>query len=172
MCEHCSDGSVIWASIHRLAAYSKLTDRYVTELIQRFRERRVLTQLAPENTGKRRPATYRMNECALTDDPRMQPYRSGQLWLVGVPRKAVPGEPVELVNPVHQSGELSSGGLVNSVQGTGEHSSPDSKAFDSGIDSKSCLTCGGIGKLHQVAHIPGPRLIACPDCSVQEGASA
>ena len=78
MVEHCSDGSTIWASISRLAVYSKLSERKVQRLIhgedrdsRRVRglcERGILTQLAPWNAAKRRPATYRLNEEALEEE--------------------------------------------------------------------------------------------------------
>jgi uncharacterized protein YdaU (DUF1376 family) len=32
-------------------------------------------------------------------------------------------------------------------------------------DAAVCRTCGGQKLLHQAAHVPGPRLIPCPDCS-------
>src|SRR6266853_505791 len=70
MCERCSDGSTIWAAIPRLAAYSKLSERSVQRLIRDLCRRGILSQLAPPN-AKHKPATYRINEPALDDDPRM-----------------------------------------------------------------------------------------------------
>jgi hypothetical protein len=35
-----------------------------------------------------------------------------------------------------------------------------------------CATCDGEGQLLQRPEIPGPRLIPCPDCTLQAGASA
>src|SRR5437870_1860285 len=114
MCEQRSDGSTVWASIARLAAYSKLDERTVQRLIRGFCARGILSQLAPGNAAKRMPATYRVNEAALEEDPRMVPYRStGQDQLPGIPRPAVPGEPIpdnelvascHLAAPCHQSG--------------------------------------------------------------------
>ena len=107
MCEHCSDGSTVWAAIPRLAAYSKLTERTVQYLIRGLSARGVLSQLAPANGAKRRPATYRVNEAALEEDPRMSPYRihRQQLPLTGIQRRAIPGEPIsDPVQPVHRSG--------------------------------------------------------------------
>jgi hypothetical protein len=142
MCEHCSDGSVIWASIARLAAYAKLSERYVTKLIHELSSRGILTELAPANTTKRRPTTWRINEDALEEDPLVARYRSSQQSLPGIRRPPIPGEPIAqhaemlpqnpgLVNPVHQSPEPSSPALLNPVHQSSEHSSPDSKAFDS-----------------------------------------
>jgi hypothetical protein len=119
MCEHCSDGSTIWASIPRLAAYSKLSERKVQRLICHLCGRGILSQLAPANTARHRPVTYRINEPAFQDDPRMAAYRTCQKQLPGIPHTPVPGEPIpdrHLVSSGHQSG----------VQQT-----PDSKAFDS-----------------------------------------
>lgn len=107
MCEHRSDGSTVWASIARLAAYSKLSERTVQVLIRRFCGRGILSQLAPANAAKRMPATYQVNESALEEDPRMVPYRgTGQEQLLGIPLSTVPGEPIpdpDLVQSLHQS---------------------------------------------------------------------
>jgi len=134
MCEHCSDGSIVWAGIPRLAAYSKLSDRNVQHLLRKLTSRGVVTQLAPSNTAKRRPATYRINEAALTDDPRMERYRSRQQRLPGVKRPSIPGEPItshgDLVKSFHQSGENCAAYLVKPFHQPGEATSPDSKAFD------------------------------------------
>lgn len=85
MCEHCSDGSTIWAAIPRLAAYSKLSERNVQYVIRGLCNRGILSQLAPGNSWKkRRPAVYRVNESALEDDPKMRPYGTGQRQLPGI----------------------------------------------------------------------------------------
>lgn len=108
MCEHRSDGSTVWASIARLAAYSKLGERTVQVLIRGLCARGILSQLAPGNAAKFKPATYRINEEALEEDPRMAPYRdTGQGQLPGIPVAPVPGEPIpdaHLVQPLHQPG--------------------------------------------------------------------
>jgi len=108
MCEHRSDGSTVWASIARLAAYSKLGERTVQVLIRGLCARGILSQLAPGNAAKFKPATYRINEDALEEDPRMAPYRdTGQEQLPGIPVAPVPGEPIpdaDLVQPLHQPG--------------------------------------------------------------------
>jgi hypothetical protein len=142
MCEHCSDGSVIWASIARLAAYAKLSERYVTRLLHELSSRGILTELAPANTSKRKPTTWRINEDALEEDPLVARYRSSQQTLPGIRRPPIPGEPIPhhaemlpqnlvLVNPVHQSGDPSSPVLLNPVHQSSELGSPDPKAFDS-----------------------------------------
>jgi hypothetical protein len=142
MCEHCSDGSVIWASIARLAAYAKLSERYVTKLLHELSSRGILTELAPANTSKRKPTTWRINEDALEEDPLVTRYRSSQQSLPGIRLPPIPGEPIPqhaemlpqnpvLLNPVHQSDEPSSPALLNPVHQSSERSSPDSKAFDS-----------------------------------------
>jgi hypothetical protein len=105
MCEHRSDGSTVWPSIARLSAYSKLDERTVQRLIRGFCARGILSQLAPGNAAKRMPATYRINEQALEEDPKMRPYRStGQEQLPGIPVAAIPGQPIPepLVAPRHQ----------------------------------------------------------------------
>jgi hypothetical protein len=75
----------LYASVSRLAAYSKLSDRQVQRIIASFTDRGVLTELAPPNAEKRRPATYRFNEEALESDPRMR--RWPQAWL----QRTLPG---------------------------------------------------------------------------------
>jgi len=95
MCEHRSDGSTVWASVARLAAYSKLDERTVQRLIRGFCARGILSQLAPGNVAKRMPATYRVNEAALEEDSKMAPYRdTGQELLPGITLAAIPGEPI------------------------------------------------------------------------------
>ncbi len=117
MCEHRSDGSTVWASIARLAAYSKLNERTVQRLIRGFCARGILSQLAPGNAAKRMPATYRINEDALAEDPEMVAYRStGQEQLPGIRRSVIPGEPIpdDLVVPCHQvAPSHQSGGAVS-----------------------------------------------------------
>jgi DNA-binding PadR family transcriptional regulator len=74
MCEAKSDGSTIWVSVERLAAYSKLSERTVQRVLRSLQRRGILTELAPANSS-RRPATYRINEAALQGDPRVTRYR-------------------------------------------------------------------------------------------------
>jgi len=146
MCEHCSDGSTVWAAVPRLAAYSKLSERNVVRLLQKLRNVGILSQLAPANTGKRRPATYRLNEAALQDDPRMAPYRMRQESLPGIRRTAVPGEPIAdraEVTACHQSPDTMSPVLVTPCHQSPDTMSPDSKAFDpKPIDSKPRIQHG------------------------------
>jgi hypothetical protein len=97
MCEHCSDGSTIYAAIPRLAAYSKLSERKIQYVLRELCDRGILSQLVPANGwNKRRPAIYRINEPAMSEDPRMAPYRTDQLWLPGI-RTGAQRAPV----PVH-----------------------------------------------------------------------
>lgn len=107
MCEHRSDGSIIWASISRLAAYSKLAERTVQRRIRDLCARGILSQLA---SGKHKPSSYRINEQAFEDDPRMAPYRStGQESLPGIPLAPVPGEPIP--DDFHKGVSLTPGGV-------------------------------------------------------------
>jgi hypothetical protein len=104
MCEQKSDGSTIFASVRRLAAYSKLNERTVQRLLRGLCARGILSQLASGSAADHRTATYRINEQAFEDDPRMAGYRStGQQQLPGVP---VPENTVEnspdLVTWCHQ----------------------------------------------------------------------
>jgi hypothetical protein len=113
MCEHCSDGSTIWAAIPRLAAHSKLSERQAQRLIRNLCARRILTQLAPANAwNKRRPATYRINEMVMVDDPRMAPYRTDQFSLPGI----------------RPTGDMMSPVPVTNLQLTGDMVSPDSRS--------------------------------------------
>src|SRR5712692_3510791 len=87
MCDHCSDGSTIWAAIPRLAAYSKLSERKVQYILRELCDSGILSQLAPANSwNKRRPSIYRVNELAMVEDPRMAPYRTEQLCFPGIRR--------------------------------------------------------------------------------------
>src|SRR2546425_577718 len=146
MCEHCSDGSIIWASISRLAAYSKLSERNVQRLVRELCDRGILSQLAPANTAKRRPTTYRLNEEALENDPRMSPYWTHQQQLPGIRRIPVPGEPIAdatLVTSRRQTGDTTSQALVTPRHQSGVTVSADSKAFDSNpLDSKPVIHHG------------------------------
>jgi Helix-turn-helix domain len=133
MCEHCSDGATIWAAVPRLAAYSKLSERKVQRAMRELCRRGILSQLAPANAAKRRPTTYRINEAALQDDPRMAPYLTRQEQLPGIWRASVPGEPIpdrDLVSAGHQTGGQSGAHLVSSGHQSGGHETPDSKVFD------------------------------------------
>jgi hypothetical protein len=111
MAEHCSDGSTIYAAVPRLAAYAKLSARQVERIIHGYddarsgkrvaglTERGILTELAPHNGRKRRPATYHLNEDALQLDPRMRRYlhQEKQRILPGIlkpPKQGIPELPV------------------------------------------------------------------------------
>jgi hypothetical protein len=130
MVEHCSDGSTIWAAKPRLAKYADLCVRTVQRLIPKLRSRGILSELAPANTGKHKPATYRINEDALELDPRMLRYLDRQPQLPGIPRPPIPGEPIpeRLVTPCHQPSRPA-------VTSPGDTVSPNTKAFDSRSDT-------------------------------------
>jgi hypothetical protein len=146
MVEHCSDGSTVWAAVPRLAAYSKLSERTVQRLIRQFCSCGILSELAPANSGKRRPATYRVNEEALQPDPKMRPYLNRQQQLPGIHRAAIPGEPItdrSLVTTRHQTGDRGTSALVTDRHQSGDCQTPDSKAFDSRtIDPKPVIHHG------------------------------
>jgi hypothetical protein len=152
MCERSSDGSSIWQAIPRLAAYSKLSERQVQRLIRGLCARGILTQLAPANARhKRWPATYRINELAMVDDPRMAPYRTDQFCLPGIRPTG------DMVSPVP----------VTNRQLTGDMVSPDSrsKANSRAIEiqrlavSQTCRNCGKAGAFDM-----GSQGWLCPGC--------
>lgn len=153
MVEHCSDGSVLWASIKRLSVYSKLSERTIQRMIHGWDnakkkhipglvERKILQLVAKASTAKRRPATYRLIEAALKEDPKMRAYRDAdrQRVLPGVKRIAVPGEPIrpssEQLPPGVTVTPRDPSHLVSVCHQTGVTVTPDSKAFDS-LSSKS-----------------------------------
>jgi hypothetical protein len=108
MVEHCTDGSILWASKRTLAAHTKLSKSWILILINGcdeepgrkkrvgLLEHKILTQLAPADPKKNAPATYRLNEGALHLDPLMIPIleRRAQLSIPGMRRPAVPGEAI------------------------------------------------------------------------------
>jgi DNA-binding transcriptional ArsR family regulator len=65
MVEHCSDGQKMYASVARLAAYTKLSRRTVQRLLGKLQQRRILIQIAEADREEHRPATYRLNAEAL-----------------------------------------------------------------------------------------------------------
>ena len=161
MTEHSSDGSAIWASVSRLAAYSKLSERTVQYVIRGLCARGILNQLAQGNSWrKRRPAVYRMNESAMEDDPKMKPYRTAQRQLPGMTGAMVAPQPVQNLHP------------------TGAMVAPDSRSKTNPqtlmIQPRdvACDYCGDQKLIHVEAHVPGPRLIRCPKCCTQMGVSA
>jgi hypothetical protein len=148
MCEHCSDGSSCRASIVRYAAYSKLSERKVQYILRSLCKRGILTQLAKGNPAGRRPATYRINEEAMEDDPRWQfsidsqgrraaEYCTLQQSLPGIARPwdpKIPDPPTGAqrapVQDVRQPGAQDLHTLVHGVRQSGAQRAPDSKAFD------------------------------------------
>lgn len=159
MCEACSDGSVVFAAIPRLAAYARLSPRHVRRLIhgyidkrtgnrvKGFLERGILTQLAAPGSRKR-TATYRINEDALHPAPTMRPYLSeaAQQKLPGILKPAkvgVPQRPIGDETPSSRTLCPPSTDTVSAKPGHGVRLNPDtvsadSKAFDSkASDSKA-----------------------------------
>jgi hypothetical protein len=140
MCEHCSDGSSVWAAIPRLAAYSKLSERNVQRLMRGLCSRGILSQLA---NGKHKPGTYRINEPALDVDPRMAPYRTCQQQPPGVRRVPMPHEPVfepTTVTAGHPTGDTMSPLPVTPCRATDDKASPDPRAsYSNAIDPTAVI---------------------------------
>jgi len=131
MCEHSSNGTRCSADPKRIAAYCKVSESTVWNVIAGYEnvrtgervkgllERGILTQLAPGNWAKRKCATYRINEAAMHLDPRMKPYLNDAPEELGVEAQAtLPGirrpwepkiqdapadSPAPLVQPLDQS---------------------------------------------------------------------
>jgi hypothetical protein len=99
MVEHCSDGSTIWAGFDRLSAYSKISYRNIRRLVKSLCKRGILTQLNPPSAKRNLPATYRLNEAAMHEDPAMTPYLGNQRTLPGIRRPSIPGEPIQSDGP-------------------------------------------------------------------------
>jgi hypothetical protein len=117
MVEHCWDGSVLWPSLARISAYSKLSLKQVKRVIRGWDEKKrdpetkawivvrrhrglvergILTEIAPFSKRDQRPTTYRLNEAALSVDPKMVPYirEEDQQELPGIDLSAIPGKPI------------------------------------------------------------------------------
>ena len=148
MYEHCSDGSIVWAALPRLAAYSKLSRKTVQRALhgdhRKGRQhtlgligRGIVTQLAPANRGKKRPATYRINADALAEDPQMERYKSRQQVLPGIRRTAVPGEPIESCSTTDPRSIVPATNYGPRVQGTTVPGSTNSLDSDSLLKSKA-----------------------------------
>ena len=139
MYEHCSDGSIVWASLPRLARYSKLSRKTVQRALHGDRRngrpgliaRGIVTQLAKANRGKKRPATYRINAEALAEDPQMDRYKKRQLTLPGIRRPAAPGEPIEPSHATDPRSIVSRSNYGPAVHGTTDPRSTDSLEPDS-----------------------------------------
>lgn len=139
MYEHCSDGSVVWASLPRLARYSKLSRKTVQRALHgdpRNRKpglmaRGIVTQLASANRGKKRPATYRINADALAEDSQMDRYKNRQLTLPGIRRAAAPGEPIEPSRTTDPRSIVPCSNYGPTVHGTTHPRSTDSLEPDS-----------------------------------------
>lgn len=162
MYEHCSDGSIVWASLPRLARYSKLSRKTVQRALHGDHRngklgliaRGIVTQLAPENRGKKRPATYRVNADALAEDPQMDRYKKRQLTLPGIRRTAVPGEPIEppTIEPP-TTVPRSTAPAANygpTVQGTTVPRSTDSLEPDSLLKTKPSIQHGDAALMESV----------------------
>lgn len=127
MCLHDWYGKTVWASIPRLAAFAKLSERKVQYVIRALRKRGILSELAPGNSANRRSVTYRINEEAFETDPRTVPYDDRQIHLPGIKRPAVTGEPVTPgASHAPDTARTPCGGLVHVVRGTGAYYAPDS----------------------------------------------
>jgi hypothetical protein len=151
MCEHCSDGSFVWPAIPRLAAYAKLSKRKTQYVIRVLRNRGVLSQLAPPNGARRRPATYRINEAALEDDPKMTRYRARQQQLPGICRPSAQGEPIaDPVHGVHPTGADDAPHPLHSVHESGAQPAPDSQSLDSRTSDSKPMTQHGDAALNSM----------------------
>jgi hypothetical protein len=129
MCLHDWYGKTIWASIPRLAAFAKLSERKVQYVIRALRKRGILSEFAPGNSANHRTVTYRINEEAFEADPRTAPYDERQIHLPGIQRPPVTGEPVTpgaSHAPDPTTRRTPCGGLVHIVRGAGAYYAPDS----------------------------------------------
>lgn len=139
MYEHCSDGSIVWASLPRLARYGKVSRKTVQRVLHGDRRdgkpgliaRGIVTLLAKANRGKKRPATYRINAAALAEDPDMDRYKKRQLTLPGIQRPSVPGEPIEPSNTTDPRSIVPPRNYGPTVHGTTVPRSTDSLEPDS-----------------------------------------
>ncbi len=180
MCEQCSDGSCIWASIETLAVYSDLSERHIWNLIHgRDRdgrhipgllERGILSQLAPaKGWPDPRPATYRINEAALHEKPKVRSRLEArsQMTLPGIRRPSVPGEPVKVASddaddrwnqvPPHQVEPIAND-RWNLLPRQVEPVADDSPAFDSrAFDSASAAENVRAGGKTSVSSSPPQR---------------
>lgn len=117
MVEHESAGQRVFASIARIAAYAKVSERHVYRVIGQLRSRGVLIQVKPATS--RMPATYYIDETKMEIDPRMRIYidETHGWWLRGAPQ---PAQGCPTVSP----------GMAAS-QARDVRESGNSKAFDS-----------------------------------------
>jgi hypothetical protein len=132
-------------------------------------QRRILHQVAEANWGEHRPSRYRLILDILDDSGDVRKYLD-QKQIAFPPRDPrSPGSPRPTVAPPATHGRTPR-----------DPRSHDSRSIDSEpIDSRPasrtqifttlnqpiCDRCGGAGRVHQPAHIPGPRLIVCPQCN-------
>lgn len=156
MCEHSSDGSMVYAAMQRLATYAKLSRRHADRLVNGYLdprtgkrvegliERKILTRIAKPG-AKKRTAIYRINEYALREAPKMQSYsqQATQMDLPGVLKRkfGIPQQPITDINHgdtrhgvqyVNSSIDTVSSPLVgHGVQSRVDTVSTDSRSIDS-----------------------------------------
>ena len=143
--------------------------------------RRVLQPLAPANWKKHRPAKYRLNLGILENCPEVGYYVDQQnLNFTPACPPSVPRSLGSQRPTVASPSDPRSLAQRPTVASPSVPRSHDSKAFDSRpmiqdqnqpqpvfLNSQilKCETCGGAGLIHQSSHLPGARLIPCPECN-------
>lgn len=163
MCLHNWDGTLVNASVERLAAYCKMSGRNVQILIKKLRAKHILTELAPANAhGKLSPAYYRINEYAMKPDPRMALYLTNQLTLPGVRQPQSHREPKqttgEAISPLQMAESPETAQPVRPFRTTGETISQTGEIVsrtDETISPELDLDLEATGKATKKQHASG-----------------
>jgi hypothetical protein len=147
---HRSDDKVAWPSVSTLAYDCLMEERSVSRILSRLEEKQFIRRLA--GCGRGKMSVYQFIGLDVKDDSGTPIVESGF-------GQSVITKPPIGVSTAHKPRPTSTRNKVLQVEPLKQ---PQSET--------RCSKCNGTKLLHQLPHIPGPRLIPCNACSAEASA--
>lgn len=142
------DQGLCWVKIANLAKKARISDRSAQYAVKQLVADGTL-ELVQESV-RTQPRVYRISGKYVSSDRGADFARSGSGGVQSIREK---DDGLRQIAPPYKEKQLSIKATVNKSTIT-----------------DFCNSCDGTGLIHQAAHIPGPRLIQCPDCQPKRAA--
>jgi hypothetical protein len=166
---HNTDLKVAWPSVPTLARETLASLSQVKRDLAYLEEHRLIRRLHPHRMGRGWVCAYEF--LALDAIDRSEKGVQGEPLFCATERgpKGVQGKAERGPKGVQKGFRFSDAIRKNEELKQKQNEEHGGLIFSSRqIDLAVCERCGGVGMLHQIPNIPGPRLIPCPNCSKKE----